>query len=38
MAVEPGFARSTHKELCKRIERVADRLFEGEEGSFHVEG
>jgi hypothetical protein len=28
----------THKELCPRIERVADRLFEGEESVLHLMG
>jgi hypothetical protein len=26
----------THKERCRQIERVADRLFEGQEAVLHV--
>ena len=40
--VRPGanvlVARSTHKELYPRIERVQERLFEGEESVLHLMG
>jgi hypothetical protein len=32
------FARSTHKEPCRRIDKMADLLFEGEEAVIHVMG
>jgi type IV secretory pathway ATPase VirB11/archaellum biosynthesis ATPase len=32
----PGPSHCTHKELCPRIEGVADGLFEGEEAVLHV--
>jgi hypothetical protein len=31
-------ARSTFMERCRRIERVVDRLFEGEEAVLHLMG
>ena len=37
-AQEASFLRSTHKEPCRRIERVVGRLFEGEEAVLHVTG
>ena len=38
IAAEPGFLRSTHWSFGRRIERVADPLFEGEEAFLHMMG
>ncbi len=32
----PGPSQCTHKELCPRLEKVTDGLFEGEEAVLHV--